>query len=388
MHIVHVANYYAPHSGGMRTTMHALGRGYRAAGHRFTMIVPGTGTGTSREETPFGTLVTVPGIPLGVTGYSIVPTERRVRRVLEDLGPDRLEVSDRTTLRKLGLWARREGIPAVLFAHERIDDWIRQFTSVGARRPSAGARRAGTGSTMIADRMNLASLGAYERVVCTTAYAAAQFERLIPGSVVRVPLGVDTADFGPEHRSEALRAELLGSNRLLLVHAGRLSPEKAPGLSVQTLRELRSRGVDACLVIAGDGQSRAKLEREADGLPVIFTGFLSERAELATLLASADISLNPGPIETFCLSAVESLASGTPVVAANSSALPEFVRGDAGATADGNPIAFADAVQRVAARPLDERTAGALAVGRSFPWSRTVQLMLELHDSLGSKAAA
>jgi alpha-1,6-mannosyltransferase len=39
--IVHVANAYTPRSGGIRTTVHALGRGYRAAGHEFVLVVPG-----------------------------------------------------------------------------------------------------------------------------------------------------------------------------------------------------------------------------------------------------------------------------------------------------------------------------------------------------------
>ncbi|MCX7283667.1 MAG: LysR substrate-binding domain-containing protein, partial [Novosphingobium sp.] len=39
------------------------------------------------------------------------------------------------------------------------------------------------------------------------------------------------------------------------------------------------------------------------------------------ILASADVSLAPGPIETFCLAALESLAAGTPVVASNTSAV-------------------------------------------------------------------
>ena len=42
MRIVHVANFYGPNSGGIKTTMHELGRGYLAQGHEFIFIVPGT----------------------------------------------------------------------------------------------------------------------------------------------------------------------------------------------------------------------------------------------------------------------------------------------------------------------------------------------------------
>jgi hypothetical protein len=39
--IVHFANAYTPRSGGIRTTVHALGHGYRVAGHEFVLVVPG-----------------------------------------------------------------------------------------------------------------------------------------------------------------------------------------------------------------------------------------------------------------------------------------------------------------------------------------------------------
>ena len=39
-----------------------------------------------------------------------------------------------------------------------------------------------------------------------------------------------------------------------------------------------------------------------------FTGFISSRAAVATLLATADVVLAPGPVETFGLAALEALA--------------------------------------------------------------------------------
>ena len=377
VHIVHVANFYGPRSGGLRTTMHELGRGYREAGHRFTMIVPGRGQGT--QETEYGTRITLPSLPIVGTGYSFIPIEYAVRRTLERLAPDRLEVSDRLTLRRLGVWARKHSIPAVMFSHEKLSDWILQM---------AGARLGSSTSTNapIADRLNEASLRNYDRIVCTTEYAAEEFTRLLPGRVSRVPLGVDLELFNPHRYSERVRRGYLGDGSVLLAHVGRLSPEKAPQRSIQALRELRSRGVDARLVIAGDGPLRARLERSAADLPVVFTGFISDRRELATLLASADVSVNPGPIETFCLSALEALASGTPVVASASSALPELITERAGAVAESDGAAFADAAQRILSRRNEERRVGARERAAEFPWSATVNGMIRLHESLSSRS--
>src|SRR5262249_32056107 len=81
-------------------------------------------------------------------------------------------------------------------------------------------------------------------------------------------------------------------------------------------------------------------ERQAAGTaqPVTFTGFIPSRTAVATLLATADVVLAPGPVETFGLAALEALACGTPVVVSGSGALPEGI-GGAGATGTGGGFA-------------------------------------------------
>src|SRR6201985_518230 len=104
---------------------------------------------------------------------------------------------------------------------------------------------------------------------------------------------------------------------------------------------LREGGIDARLVVVGDGPLRARLQRQAARLPVDFTGFVSDRHSVAELLASADVALAPGPHETFGLAALESLACGTPAVVSRTSALAEILTTDSGATAENDPRALA-----------------------------------------------
>ena len=91
--------------------------------------------------------------------------------------------------------------------------------------------------------------------------------------------------------------------------------------SIEAVAALCDFGVDARLVVVGEGPMRTKLQRQAAGLPIDFTGFVSERRTVAGLLASADVTLAPGPHETFGLAALESLACGTPAVVSRTSAL-------------------------------------------------------------------
>ena len=82
---------------------------------------------------------------------------------------------------------------------------------------------------------------------------------------------------------------------------------------------------------------RARLERQAARLPVDFTGYIGCRDTVATILATADVALAPGPHETFGLAALEALACGTPAVVSRTSALAEILTTDSGAAADNDP---------------------------------------------------
>jgi alpha-1,6-mannosyltransferase len=299
MRIVRVANYVAPHSGGLRTSLRELGAGYLAAGHDPVLIIPGEGD--SDEQTPQGRVITLSGPRLPFTGgYRALLRKRRVAALLSELRPDTLEVSDRTTLRWTGRWAREHGVPAVMISHESLTALMR-LAVPGLDLPALS--RWGPALALV-DSVNRRTARAYQRVICTTAWAAAEFQRIGAANLVRAPLGVDLATFAAPHadrQGTRIRDAYAAPGETLLVHAGRLSPEKKPQRSLNTLATLRANGLSARLVVAGDGPLRRRLERRAtrDRLPVTFAGFLPDRTDLAALLASADVAIAPGPAETF-----------------------------------------------------------------------------------------
>ncbi|MCT4357422.1 glycosyltransferase [Streptomyces sp. Je 1-79] len=369
LRIVRLANFVTPTSGGLRTALEQLGRGYLAAGHEPVLIVPGEEE--SDEVTDQGRVITLPGPVLPGTGsYRVLADRRRVRRILEELAPDRIEVSDRTTLRWTGEWARRARVPSVMVSHETADGVLRTWGV-----PPAAAARA-------ADRLNRRTAWAYARIVCTTEWAEREFVRIGARNVLRAPLGVDLDRCRPGRRSTVLRAEHADGERVLLLMCSRLSVEKRPGTALDALAHLRGQGVRAALAVAGDGPLRGALERRAreERLPVRFLGHVADREALADLQAAADLCLAPGPAETFGLSALEALACGTPVVASASSALPEVI-GDAGACAPDDPSAFAQAIRSLLDRPEPTRRAAARARAELFGWGRSVAAFLQAHDA-------
>jgi alpha-1,6-mannosyltransferase len=310
--IVQAANFVAPWSGGIRTALDALGRGYLAAGHQPVLLAPGPRD--TDIPTPAGRRVSLRGVPVPSSGgYRVLVERRRVLRLLERLRPDRLEVSDKLTLGCLGPWARARGIPAVLVSHERLDQLL------ALRLPGLAS------APRLARAWNRRLAASFDTVVCGTRWAAEEFQGLGPAAVARVPLGVDLDAFAPDNASPRLRRRLVPEGGPLLVYAGRLAPEKRPELAVAALAGLLGRWPRARLVVAGSGPLGRRLAGLAGGLPVGLLGHLGDRRALAALLASADVVLAPGPVETFGLAALEALASGTPVVAARTGALPELL---------------------------------------------------------------
>ncbi len=377
MRIVHIANFYGPNSGGIKTTLHELGRGYLKYGHDFIYIVPGTQF--YQEQTPYGRKITLPSVILPGSGsYRIIKSNKALRELVRELAPDRIEISDRFTLRGMGKFAKAQGIPTVVFSHETLRGLANRFL------PAWLPRKA------LVNWHNKRLAKSFDHVIATTEFAAAEFREIGTKNLVKIPLGVDLVNFSPDNRSLIFKQELLKGSQVLLVHCGRLSPEKEPQRSIEALTELRARGIDARLVIVGIGPMWKKIRLLAKDLPVDTLGYIADRKRVAAILSSADVSLAPGPLETFCLSALESIASGTPIVASESSAVGEFLKVNlkhpAGAVAADNGVAFADAIESLLYRPKLRTVARSAA--EALPWDKTIQLMMLLHgiEGIGSKA--
>jgi glycosyltransferase involved in cell wall biosynthesis len=169
--------------------------------------------------------------------------------------------------------------------------------------------------------------------------------------VHEIPPGVDVELWKPQPREEALAqlleearrdppnpgnaeerlpdegnadrlAEFLAGDRPTVVYYGKLIYNKGVHLLLEALKE-----VDARAVIVGFGDYRQKLEQQAEGMPVLFTGPLEHR-HLVHLLALADVSVVPSIFpEAFGMVAAESAAAGCPPIVANHSGLAEIAKG-------------------------------------------------------------
>ncbi|WP_294264490.1 glycosyltransferase [uncultured Sphingomonas sp.] len=193
-----------------------------------------------------------------------------------------------------------------------------------------------------------------------------------------LPLGVDTTLFNPGRQDPGYRSELgLPGDGPLLVYAGRIDNEKRADRLVDMFRRL-PKSLGAALVMIGDGKLREPLAAAAADLPIAFTGFEKDRAELARALASSDIYVSAMADETFGVSVLEAQAAGLPVVGVTGGAMPDRVPAGLGLL---GPIDDVDAM----ARNVEAVWAGdAAGMGRAardmvvagFGWDRTFERLL------------
>ena len=166
-----------------------------------------------------------------------------------------------------------------------------------------------------------------------------------------------------------------------VLHVGDLHARRNLEMVARALDRVRRKSStlsDVSLVLAGidrgTGSDLARLSDRAGGrAPLItFAGTVSEPM-LVALYRSAAALVYPSRYEGFGLPVLEAMSCGTPVIAANTSSIPE-VLGDAGVLL---PSEDEDAWHVAIARVLDDPghvaqlTARGLARAASFSWQRT-----------------
>jgi glycosyltransferase involved in cell wall biosynthesis len=186
-----------------------------------------------------------------------------------------------------------------------------------------------------------------------------------PRNVRVIPLGVDTRLFHPRNVPRV-------PGRIVAV-ASADSPLKGISTLLRAVAKLiTERDVVLTLVSkpAPGGPTEQLVAELALGEKVQFVSGISD-TDLAELVASAEIAVVPSLYEGFSLPAVEHMASGTPLLASRTGALPE-VTGDAALlVTPGDAEELATALRRLHDSPRERERLSAAALARvheRFAW--------------------
>ena len=136
-----------------------------------------------------------------------------------------------------------------------------------------------------------------------------------------------------------------------ILSVGSLEPGKNRTTLLKAFADLRRRGVEHKLVVAGQrawkfGDDFRLAEELGLAAEVIFTGYVQPE-DMPVLYNAADLFVFPSLYEGFGLPPLEAMACGVPVVASNVSSIPEVV-GDAAILTDPrDAAALCDAMERI-----------------------------------------
>lgn len=178
-----------------------------------------------------------------------------------------------------------------------------------------------------------------------------------PGRVNIIPCGVDLAQFRPISRRRA-RAVLGLPEGPTLLFVGRMEPLKGADLMLRAVAQLPARNLQV-VVVGGEPQGNdeeARLRNLAShlniGQRVHFVGAVPHDI-LPLYYNSADACVVPSYYESFGLAALEALACGVPVVAAQVGGLTSFLSHGRNALLfnEHQPEALAGAIRRLLDEP-------------------------------------
>ncbi len=142
----------------------------------------------------------------------------------------------------------------------------------------------------------------------------------------------------------------------LILHAGRLDTDKSVE-NVLLAAGAAIRESDAYLLVVGDGNQKRSLIQLCKSIGiesrVRFTGFISDKAELAKIYRTSSLFVTASEIETQGIAILEAAACGLPIVAVKATCIPEIVQHEVNGfiTSPGDIASMSKAILKIVGDP-------------------------------------
>lgn len=362
MRIVDVCAFYAPQGGGVKTYVERKLAAARPGHEEVVIVAPGTENATI-QRTAGGRIVTLasPRLPLDLR-YRYFADEPALHALLDRLAPDVVEASSPWSSPTMVARWRGPALKSLVMHADPLSAYAyRWFGGLTSRETIDRGFDWFWRHLRRLDRQ-------FDMVVSASASLSA---RLTAGGLTKVvtnPMGVAPGIFSPALRDRDLRARLLarcglGEDATLLLALGRHSAEKRWPMVIEAVTAAGFAN-PVGLVLFGDGHDKARVVRAAMNNPhVRLCAPITDRAELATVFASADALVHGCEAETFCMVAAEARASGLPIIVPDQGgASDQFISRQGERYEARSAASLAAAIGRfVAAGPERYRRATALA---------------------------
>jgi len=221
-----------------------------------------------------------------------------------------------------------------------------------------------------------------DRVVVLSEFTLRELARFHPAAIEKATVvypGVDRRfhpEQGPEDK-QVLRSYGVAPGYILAI--GNIHPRKNLARLLDAYVSLKARRESVPPMVWGGLQrwESGELVERARSAGVVLPGFIAQE-DLPTLYRQAEMLVYSSLYEGFGLPPVEAMACGTPVIASNTTSLPEAV-GDAALTVDPTSTAeIAAAMAQLLDDPSLQRCLREAGIKRAkeFTWRRAAQRLL------------
>ena len=313
MKLALVTETFPPEINGVAMTFGVIACELGRRGHTVTVYRPWRPDLSDVASHPEFRQVPLPGLP--IPGYRLLrlglPARRRLTGLWRSSPPDLVHVATEGPLGASAVTAARGlDLPVTSSFHTNFHTYAHHYGFAPLR------------------RLTLAWLRhVHNRTRCTFAPTEELCRELAALGFTRLAVlsrGVDTRQFSPALRSEALRAGWGVTNgEVVLLHVGRMAKEKNYPLLFGAYAAMREVHPRLRFVLVGDGPLRSGLQTAHP--ECIFTGFIPRDA-LACHYASADVYVHASLTETFGNVLTEAMASGLATAGFDYAAARQFVR--------------------------------------------------------------
>ncbi|MFH0412377.1 glycosyltransferase family 4 protein [Corynebacterium sp. L4756] len=297
----------------------------------------------------------------------------RFWKKIRDFDPDVIHSVNPIWTAALGVFAaKRDAYPLVCSYHTNVPDYVEALGIGWTRGMATGAIRYLHNQAQV----NL----------CTSDPMIEKAEQMGIERVQLWPKAVDTVGYHPAKATPAARA-LLTNNRPdapLVTYIGRISREKDLERLNNVMGIVRTHVPGARLGIVGGGPYLETLQNSFDDSFTTFTGYLSGD-ELAAAFASGDVFVFPSATETLGLVALESFASGVPVIGTNAGGIPFVI--DEGKTGhliaeNGSDEDWAQAIVGLLQDPQRRAQMGDAARGEAerYSWRESTEALVAAYE--------
>jgi len=368
MKIAMLVDSHHPIRDGVVEAIDILWKGLRERGHEVLLIAPDPGKEQRMDGVHY-----IPSKKFKNFDYylPVIPSDSIFE--LKEFNADVINVHGFAFMAVRGVAsAKLLGKPAVVTFHTPVWNMLRDYSPIDPELVE------NVGWTYFRNVFKRADV----TVAQTRSIANELTENGVKANIRVIPTGVDTEAFRPGLDGSAIRSRYGMEEKKVVIHVGRLSPEKSIDILIEAFAELDENTV---LLVVGKGALEDTLKEmtEKKGLSerVIFTGFVSD-AELPQHYAAADAAASSSVYEAQCLTILNAMACGLPIACPDARAFVDYIEdGVNGHMYDATPKGCAEAIMKCLS---SDPTVGinARITAEEFSIPRSIDAYISLYEEV------